>query len=365
MGVLALRLTDFRNIPALRLEVAGRDVFLVGNNGQGKTNFLEAVYVLCYGASFRTRNDRDLIANGAGEAALWGRLSAGGEERGVGVALGAAGVGKRIAIDGKRIRDRARLIEFAPAIAFTHEDLRFIDGDPERRRNLFDHTLSLFDPAFIDVLRRYRRALRARNALLRAGDGSHVDVYDPTLAAAGAEIQRRRAELCRQFSGVFAELCAAIGDVDGARMEYRPSWRGAAAAEAQALLHRQRHRDLQLRTTTSGPHRDDVLFTIGQARFAAQGSTGQKRLASLVLRVAQAEFFHRTTGRRPILLLDDVLLELDAGKRERFLDQLPAYDQAFFTFLPDEPHRRYGGARTLRLAVAAGTFRPCTEPPTC
>lgn len=347
------------------MELDGRDVFLVGENGQGKTNFIEAVYVLCYGASFRTRNDRDLIANGAAEAALWGRLSAGGEERGVGVGLGGSG-GKRIAVDGKRLRDRARLIEFAPAIAFTHDDLRFIDGDPERRRNLFDHTLSLFDPAFIDVLRRYRRALRGRNALLRAGDGSHVDVYDPALAAAGVEIQRRRADLCERFSGVFSDLCAEIGGIDTANMEYRPSWGAAAAAEqAQELLRQRRERDLQLRTTTSGPHRDDVSFTIGRARFAAQGSTGQKRLASLVLRVAQAEFFQRTTGRRPILLLDDVLLELDAGKRERFLKRLPAYDQAFFTFLPDEPQRRYGGPRTLRLAVAGGTFQPCIEPATC
>ena len=365
MGLLALRLTDFRNIAALRLEVDGRDVFLVGDNGQGKTNFLEAVYVLCYGASFRTRNDRDLIANETPEATIWGRLSAVGEERGVGVALGRSD-GKRIVIDGKRIRDRARLIAFAPAIAFTHEDLRFIDGDPERRRSLFDHTLSLFDPPFIDVLRRYRRALRARNALLRAGDGAHLEVYDPALATAGVEIQRRRAALCREFSRVFSELCAGIGGIETAHMEYRPSWRAVTAAEeAQRLLRQQRERDLQLRTTTSGPHRDDVLFTIGRARFSAQGSTGQKRLASLVLRVAQAEFFQRTTGRRPILLLDDVLLELDAAKRERFLDQLPAYDQAFFTFLPDEPHRRYGGARTLRLVVSAGTFVPCIEPPTC
>ena len=365
MGLLALRLTDFRNIRSLRLDLDGRDVFLVGDNGQGKTNFLEAVYMLCYGASFRTRNDRDLIANGVPETTLWGRLSTGEEERGVGVAL-ARSDGKRIAIDGKRIRDRARLIEFAPAIAFTHEDLRFIDGDPERRRSLFDHTLSLFDPLFIDVLRRYRRALRGRNALLRAVDTTHVEIYDPVLAAAGVEIQRRRAGLCDEFSEVFSELCAKIGGIATAQMEYRPSWRGVTAVqEAQELLRQRRERDLQLRTTTSGPHRDDVLFTMERARFAAQGSTGQKRLASLVLRVAQAEFFQRTTGRRPILLLDDVLLELDSAKRERFLDQLPAYDQAFFTFLPDEPHERYGGERTLRLAVAAGNFAPCTEPQTC
>ena len=365
MGLLSLRLTDFRNIGGLRLEIDGRDVFLVGDNGQGKTNFLEAVYVLCFGASFRTRNDRDLIGNGTAEATLWGRLVAAGEERRVGIGLGGPD-GKRIAIDGKRIRDRARLIEFAPAIAFTHEDLRFIDGEPERRRSFFDQTLSLFDPPFIDVLRRYRRALRARNALLRAGDGAHIDVYDPALAMAGVEIQQRRAALCADFGGVFTDLCARIGGIMAAQIVYRPSWRNAAsAAEARAILHQQRERDLQLRTTTSGPHRDDFVLSLDAARFAAQGSTGQKRLASLVLRVAQAEFFQRTTARRPILLLDDVLLELDAGKREQFLSHLPDYDQAFFTFLPDEPYHRYGGRRTLLLAVSAGTFKPCTEPVTC
>ena len=143
------------------------------------------------------------------------------------------------------------------------------------------------------------------------------------------------------------------------------SYLRSSQAHPPAAVQRQRERDLQLRTTTSGPHRDDVRFTLERARFAAQGSTGQKRLASLVLRVAQAEFFQRTTGRRPILLLDDVLLELDAAKRERFLRRLPAYDQAFFTFLPDEPYQRYGGARTMLLAVSAGTFEPCIEPPTC
>ena len=365
MGVLALRLTDFRNIAALRIEIDGRDVFLVGDNGQGKTNFLEAVYLLCYGASFRTRNDRDLIRNDSAEAAVWGRLAAGEEERSVGIGLQRSG-GKRIAIDGKRIRDRTGLIEFAPAIAFTHEDLRFVDGDPERRRNLFDQTLSLFDAGFIDVLRRYRRALRARNALLRARNAEHVDVYEPALAQAGVEIVRRRAQLCSEFGVVFSDLCERIGGIAAARVDYRPSWRQVTSSdEALEVLYARRERDLLLRTTTSGPHRDDFVLSLGAARFAAQGSTGQKRLASLVLRIAQAAFFERTTGRKPMLLLDDVLLELDAGKRERFLSHLPAYDQAFFTFLPDEPYQRYAGVNTMRLTVAAGTFERCAELVTC
>ena len=365
MGVLALRLTDFRNIAALRIEIDARDVFLVGDNGQGKSNFLEAVYLLCYGASFRTRNDRDLIGNDRAQAAVWGRLAVGPEERSVGIGLQRSG-GKRIAIDGKRIRDRTSLIEFSPVIAFTHEDLRFIDGDPERRRNLFDQTLTLFNTGFIDVLRRYRRALRARNALLRAGNADHIDIYEPVLAQAGVEILHRRAALCEEFGVVFSDLCKRIGGIAAAHIEYRPSWRDVTSADdALQVLRAGRERDLILRTTTSGPHRDDFVLSLGASRFAAQGSTGQKRLASLVLRVAQGSFFERTTGRRPILLVDDVLLELDAGKRERFLRQLPPYDQAFFTFLPHEPYQRYGGARTMHLAVTAGTFERCAAPATC
>ena len=365
MGLLSLRLAEFRNIADARVETDGRDVFLIGNNGQGKTNFLEAVYMLCFGGSFRTRNDRDMIRNGADGASLWGRLAVGDDQRGVGVSLQAA-AGKRIAVDGKPLRDRASLISFAPAIAFTHEDLRIIDGDPERRRTFFDQTLSLFDPLYIDLLRRYRRALRARNTLLRVGDARHLDVYDPQLAACGFELQERRAACCTEFALVFADLCARIGGIEAATIVYRPSWREVTAVEqARTLLDRQRERDLQLRTTTTGPHRDDFLLLLDGARFAAYGSTGQKRLASLVLRVAQAEFFHRMTRRLPLLLLDDVLLELDAGKREQFLQHLPAHEQAFFTFLPDEPYQRYRAATTLLLEVTAGRFTQCTAPASC
>ncbi len=364
MGLLSLRLAEFRNVADARVEVDGRDVFLVGNNGQGKTNFLEAVYVLCFGASFRTRNDRDLIRRNAAGATVWGRMAAGGDLRAVGVSL-QPGVGKRIVVDGKPLRDRASLISFAPAIAFTHEDLRIIDGDPERRRTFFDQTLSLFDTRYLDPLRRYRRTLRARNALLRAGDTGHVEVYEPQLAAIGLELTERRAACCAQFAPVFTDLCARIGGIDAATISYRPSWPcPTTVAEAQALLGRRRQRDVQLRTTTSGPHRDEFMLQLDGVRFTTHGSTGQKRLAALVLRVAQAEFFHRMTGRLPLLLLDDVLLELDAGKRERFLQHLPPYEQAFFTFLPDEPHDRYRKNRTLVLDVTAGRFAECTVPAT-
>ena len=232
---------------------------------------------------------------------------------------------------------------------------------------MFDHTLSLFNPSFIDVLRRYRRALRARNALLRAGDDRNagmVDVYEPVLAAAGWEIRTRRGDLCAEFAAVFADLCDRIGGLSDANIEYRPSWREAASADdAAAELRGRRERDLAAGTTTSGPHRDDFRITLGQARFSAQGSTGQKRLASLVLRLP------RRSSRAHHRAAPDSVLDASAGNSmpaaRAFCAPAVLRSGVLYLRLPTEPYQRYGGAGTINLAVSGGAFTPCTAPATC
>ena len=130
----------------------------------------------------------------------------------------------------------------------------------------------------------------------------------------------------------------------------------ATVEEVVELMHRREKRDLSLETTTSGPHRDRFVLMHPGGEFAHVASTGQIRLCSLILRVAQANFYSGKTGKQPVLLLDDVLLELDSSKRERFIRELPSFEQAFFTFLPDEPFRRYSGVDTLIYRVVDGEF---------
>jgi DNA replication and repair protein RecF len=353
-----LRLHQFRNIANATLGDLRASVFLIGENGQGKTNLLEAIYLLCSGGSFRTRVDHDLVANGADAAAVNGRFDDDGVASQVGVSIHRAS-GKLLSLDGSRVRDRMQLIERAPCIAFSHGDLEFVDGGPDRRRWYFNQTQALLDPLFIETHRRYRRVLRARNTLLRAGAIEQVPLYDHQLVTAGRQIQNLRAQLAMQLSSVIEELFAAVASISAVTVRYRPSWLDGADAEEleQRLASHLRH-DLQMKTTTSGPHRDEFVLMLGDARFSAQGSTGQRRLAALILRVAQGRFFEQQTGRKPLLLLDDVLLELDADKRSLLVANLPSSAQTFFTFLPDETHERYSVADTMVFRVHAGQFVP-------
>jgi DNA replication and repair protein RecF len=341
-----------------------RRIFLVGENGQGKSNFLEAVYLLSYGSSFRTSRENELITHGKREMALNGRYARPEEnyiEGSVAFKLGRVGGGasgyaatatpapaksgkeKTIELDGTRIYDRKQLISHLPAIVFSHDDIYFVNGPPERRRWFFNQTLSLFDPLFIDTLRDYRKILKMRNLALKDQRRDLIPIYDQQLAAAGLEIQRRRADLIGDFNRVVAPIFEKVSTIsEPLSIEYRPSW-PAGIDQVCRLLEEKREQDLLYGTTSSGPHRDRFIFRLAGTDFARIASTGQLRLMSLILRIGQCRYFSEKTGRRPILLLDDVLLELDSERRKRFLAQLPEYEQAFFTFLPDEKYLELAG----------------------
>ena len=139
-----------------------------------------------------------------------------------------------------------------------------------------------------------------------------------------------------------------------AGLGYAPSWKEEEESGVFALLEKKRETDEFFATTTSGPHRDRFRFSFGEKEFSTAASTGQIRLASLILKMAQAEFFFSRCGRRPILLLDDVLLEIDPVKRKRVISRLPLYEQAFFTFLPDEPFPAYKKSDTLVYQLLNG-----------
>lgn len=371
MGLASLRVDRFRNLEAVRFDsLAGHScVFLIGENGQGKTNLLEAVYLLCFGGSFRTRQDADLIRRGAGEAVVGGsfELDGGGAgwapHREVTVRL-SADRAREIRVDGARVADRGEVVGAVPCVLFCHDDLRAVDGPPAELRRFFDQTAALTDPAALSALRRYRRVLTERNALLRSGPSDDLlDVYDRQLIDAGLPIRAQRAELVAGYAERFADIFHSVTESDATvSIGYRPSWTGGAAEEVAAEMRAARPRDHALVTTTNGPHRDRFPLRIDGLPFRRYASTGQKRLASLALRAAQAARVAERRRRPPLLLLDDVLLELDSGKRERFLAVLPAAEQRFFTFLPDERFDRYDLGPTLRLAVRDGSLTPWTGP---
>jgi DNA replication and repair protein RecF len=377
--ISSLRTTSFRNLADAAVDVASRDVFLVGENGQGKSNFLEALYYCAYASSFRGVNDSEIVQNGQKDfsaaitvSGVSGTLAnetnkplsetfeGGGTSSKILIKFERGK--KTVSIDGKKIEGRKELLSVVPCIVFCHEDMEFVAGSPERQRWFFDQVLSLYDPVYLDDLRCHRRVLKSRNSILRDYarhklDGSPdtlLDALDQQCAVYGLRLMEKRETAARLFSGIFEKLYREVSGIAGVNVQYLPSWKCNDEGEALDLLRKRRAAELAAGVSLSGPHRDRYLFACDGADFAATASTGQRRLVALLLRAAQARRFSEMTGRNPILLLDDVLLEMDGEKRRRFVAALPDYDQAFYTFLPEEPFQNYRKEGTLVYYVRKG-----------
>ncbi len=358
MGFESLRVFNFRNLKDRELDLGARAVFLIGENGQGKTNLLEAINLISLGSSFRESRESAFVRDPAQAMAIHGRHStpdAGDTSLSLQIAPGRR---KEIRINDKVLSERRELLSEVLCICFVQQDMSFIVGSPEERRRFFDQTLVLSDLSFVDSLRGYRQVVRSRNLCLKEGRDDLLDVYDAQLAALGLALQGQRSELVREFDAVFDPLFREItGSDEPVRIRYRPSWEGLHSTdEVMAHLAAQRVRDRTIGATTSGPHRDACTYVYAGRDYAHFASTGQLRLCALALRVAQARFLSERTGRKPVLLLDDVLLELDPARKRAFVARFPPCEQAFFTFLPDEGWLSYRTSDTLVLTVQGGEF---------
>jgi DNA replication and repair protein RecF len=310
MAILSLRTAGFRNLADAEVNTEAKNVFLVGENGQGKTNFLEAIYFCSYGSSFRGVKDADLArADPPGEKNFSASAKIGSfeqEELFHGqITIKWEDQKKIISLDGQRIEDRKDLLEASPCVVFCHEDMEFVSGGQERRRWFFDQTQSLYDPVYLDDLRKYRRVLKTRNTVLRnaklnfnergTAEGM-LDALDPQLAEYGLRLMEKRNTAAQRFSSLFAPLYGEVSGIEGIMVVYGSSWKAAGPELAELLLER-READMASGITLTGPHRDRYLFTRQKnegrqgGEFSANASTGQRRLLALLLRAAQARCF--------------------------------------------------------------------------
>jgi DNA replication and repair protein RecF len=243
--------------------------------------------------------------------------------------------------------------------------MEFVSGTPERRRWFFDQCQSLGDPLYLEDLRNYRKVLKIRNSILKKDSGkkspeciSLLDTLDIQLVRYGYEIIKKRHEEAEIFSRIIEPLYNEISGLEGVSIRYAPSWKESSTTDTLLPeLISYRDRDFMFGLSLSGPHRDRFNFTRKGREFSGKASTGQRRLLALLLRISQAKFFSQKTGKKPVLLLDDVLLELDGDKRKKFLSLMPEYDQAFFTFLPEEPYKLYRKDDTIIFHVKSGALK--------
>jgi DNA replication and repair protein RecF len=363
MTFKSLGTVSFRNLADASVYTGGKDIFLIGKNGQGKTNFLEALYFSAYASSFRSVRDTGLTRTGEKDFSVSAALSSGENDK---ILVKYQGGKKTVFVNGKRVEDRKDLLSVIPCIVFCHEDMEFVAGSTERRRWFFDQCLSLCDPLYLDDLRRFRRVLKARNTLFRNGmagrreitrDDLTLDALDIQFVQYGTKLIGERRKAAAAFSGIFGPLYEEVSGIDGVTVHYLPSWKEDSVEKIVSWLEQRRENDRIAGTSLSGPHRDRYLFVRGGADFSEKASTGQRRLLALLLRIAQARRFSETTGKNPVLLLDDVLLEMDGEKRRKFISMMPEYDQAFFTFLPEEPYSLYRKPDTIVYTVEDGSAR--------
>lgn len=364
------RFASFRNLADSEIGTDSERIFLVGENGQGKTNFLEALYYLCYGSSFRGQVDSQIPVQGATSfklGAVWaGAHSAIDLDDEISVYVD--GRAKEIALNGKPLKDRKELVSHNPAVVFCHEDFAFAAGDPERRRFFFDQCAGMLSLAYIDVLRSYKRVLKQRNAALKESAYDLLEALDPQFARYGLMLMEVRAGLHARFQALFPGLYEHVSRIgEPVDLEYSPSWPVEASIETVCgLLASKRDSEIILGTTRTGPHRDRWIFRCAGDNFTDKASTGQLRLVSLILRIIEVQTYAENAKTQfsapkwPVLLLDDVLLELDVGRRRRFLELLPKPGegaQAFFTFLPEEPWTEYMDSATIVYKVSHGRFK--------
>ncbi len=367
---LSLSPYNFRNLSSETIDLSSREVFFCGENGQGKSNLLEAIYYSSYGSSFRTHLESEIIKNGENEMSVHAIFRVENENTHT-TAISIRGKTKKIEKDGKIVRDRKELVNTMPCVLYNHDDLDFVIGEPERRRFFIDQSLSMYDIMYIDILRKYKCILKNRNFSLKEKQYGLLDAYNMQLVQSGLEIQKKRKDAIFKFNQIFGKLYEEVSGISNLNIRYRPSWKkvdedaecsfGDTNIPSFGYVLKNLASSLEsekiMCTTLSGPHRDRIVFEKDGKNFIPVASTGQRRLIALILRTAQAVFYNQITGKKPVLLMDDVLLELDPEKRKRFTALLPDYEQLFCTFLPGEPYGNYKKDTTKIYEIQNGGWK--------
>jgi len=367
-----LSLTNFRNFARLDVQLPRRAVVLVGDNAQGKTSVLEAVYFLAAFASFQTHTDRQLVNFiAAREPLAVGRLVAEYEARGAAHRLELRLILEPTGVNGQRLRKEALLngvkqplagiIGHFNAVIFVPQMSAVIEGGPEERRRYLNLALAQAVPGYAARLSEYSQALSQRNALLkllgeRGGDASQLDYWDETIASSGAQII-----FCRIGALQEMETLARLAHhrltrgAESLRLAYEPAYdplprpqgqislrldtaidRSAMDAESirvgfAAALKRLRAEEIARGVTTIGPHRDELRFLANGIDLGDYGSRGQVRTALLALKMAEVDWMKAKKGESPVLLLDDVMGELDLQRRADLVSYLDGVEQTLLT----------------------------------
>ena len=333
MHLSELQLRHFRNLAEQQLDLPAEGVAIVGENAQGKTNLLEAIYYLETFRSFRGTRDDRLVAFGHDFFRIAGNLKNGADAQMVEVAAAfqIRGKRKKVTVDGLEPERLGDGLGRLAAVAFSPADVGLVSEGPGTRRRFLDIVLSLSEEGYLQRLQQFRQILSQRNAALKSGQGgAAIQAWDQGLVEKGSLVMEARMAWVARWSAEFSNYFNRVSGVRTGHMTYQPGLRleGARSAEeiGQAFrlaLFDVREREVRLGSTMVGPQRDDLLLTVeeeGTPRDLREyGSGGQRRTAALALRLVEAATIRTVRKQEPIVLMDDVFAELDPGRSERIL----------------------------------------------
>ncbi len=369
MYVAHLSLHDFRSYPSVEVEIGPGVTAFVGRNGQGKTNLVEAIDYLSSLSSHRVAADAPLVRQGASQAIIRAAVVRDDRRAVLEIEIN-PGKSNRARINKSPLPKAKELLGLVRTVVFSPEDLALVKGDPAERRRFADDLLVQISPRFAGTRADYERVLKQRNSLLKTARGnrrarendetllSTLAVWDARVAELGADIMRRRIELVDDLTPLVGKAYEAVArgaTRDDAVITYKPSFPISEAADLENAilveLERRRSEEFDRALTLVGPHRDDLVFSLGDLPVKGYASHGESWSFALGLRLASYDLL-RAGGDDPVLILDDVFAELDSGRRVQLADLVADAEQVLITaaVAEDIPAQLHG----RRFTVAGG-----------
>ena len=363
----SISIRNFRNLERVDLELSPDGAVIIGDNGHGKTNLLEAIYYLQILRSIRDARDQDVTCFDTTGFHIGAHVHT-PVEHDISVGFDRNVRRKKVSIDGSEVRRLSDALGALPSVMFSPRDLELVSGPPTERRRYLDQVLALTDKKYLHALQHYRANLARRNAALRnatrrgsTANDQQVAVWEPALAEHGTILIETRAKWVSDSSADFSELAQRIGEKGEARMRYVSPFADAEARYDVMLAAFEEKRGLDLRRgiTHVGPHRDDLELTLDGKDLRLFGSAGQQRSAAIGLRMLEAATLRHHAGAEPVLLLDDPFAELDVRRAARILLMLEqrGLGQTILV-VPREADIPPGLMRLDRLQIKEGVVKP-------
>lgn len=358
-GVRRLRLESFRNYQCADIELDPGFNILVGPNAQGKTNLLEALYALATTRLLRGMRDSEAIREGDPSARIEAELIDTGTLLGLNYVRGGR---KKATLNGMPLTRAADIMGRLPSVCSSLADMPIVAGEPSERRMFIDLELSQLEAAYLRHLAHYKRALEQRNALLKSAQDGFRDPeafipWEKHLGAHGASLRAIRMRFVSALAPLAFDVHGHLGNGEVLAIRYAPRDPSMTEQELLNALEASRGQDIARGTTTIGPHRDDMTIEIDGKEARLFGSQGQQRTAVLSLRMATLQYGSETLGSPPLLLLDDILSDLDEGRRSRLVEWISEHcGQAVLTCTETDSIGEAIMGRATVFAVSGGTL---------